>query len=334
MYLISLVQCLLQSKKAINFFRSILIFSALTTHSLLQADTVEDMYILIPGGTGGGWDSTGRAVGEALHLGQLLNGEISFENLSGNGGGKAVRLLMEEKSDSTKVMVNSTPIILRNLTGVFPEGFRDLTPIAGLIGDYGALVVTNRNQIKNFSDLLTEFKSNPSELKVAGGSLAGGMDHLVIALALKSAGVDPNDLVYKSYDGGGSAMKSLLLNETQVLSTGLSEALALAAQGSVRVLVTTAPNTIKGIPSLRSEGYDAEFVNWRGLFGPPTLTAVRQKKLHTILRKMQRTESWERIRDKNSWINLLITGKDFTIFLEQQETLIRSLLTELGFIDS
>ena len=38
-------------------------------------------------------------------------------------------------------MVNSTPIIIRSLTKVFPQNFRDLTLIAGTIGDYAALVV-------------------------------------------------------------------------------------------------------------------------------------------------------------------------------------------------
>ena len=38
-------------------------------------------------------------------------------------------------------MVNSTPIVIRSLTGVFPHNFRDLTLVAGTIGDYAALVV-------------------------------------------------------------------------------------------------------------------------------------------------------------------------------------------------
>ena len=50
-------------------------------------------------------------------------------------------------------------------------------------------------------------------------------------------------------------MASLLSGEADALSTGLSEAVGLAEQGEVRILVTTAPKAIDGIPSLKSEGY-------------------------------------------------------------------------------
>ena len=39
-------------------------------------------------------------------------------------------------------MVNSTPIVIRSLTGGFPQSFRDLTLVAGTIGDYAAIVGT------------------------------------------------------------------------------------------------------------------------------------------------------------------------------------------------
>ena len=38
-------------------------------------------------------------------------------------------------------MVNSTPIVIRSLVGRFPHNFRDLTMVAGTIGDYAAFVV-------------------------------------------------------------------------------------------------------------------------------------------------------------------------------------------------
>ena len=37
-------------------------------------------------------------------------------------------------------MVNSTPIVIRSLVGRFPHNFRDLTMIAGTIGDYAAII--------------------------------------------------------------------------------------------------------------------------------------------------------------------------------------------------
>ena len=102
---------------------------------------VDEVHFLIPGGAGGGWDGTARGVGEALTKSGLIE-SASYENLSGGGGGKAIASLIEKADQShDTLMVNSTPIVIRSLTKVFPQSFRDLTPIAAVIGDYGAFVV-------------------------------------------------------------------------------------------------------------------------------------------------------------------------------------------------
>lgn len=85
-------------------------------------------------------------------------------------------------------MVNSTPFILSSLKGTFPYSFRDLTPIAGIIGDYGALVVAKNSPLKNVDDLLAAYRADPSALTIGGGD--GGEDHLVAAMALDAAGLD------------------------------------------------------------------------------------------------------------------------------------------------
>lgn len=76
-------------------------------------------------------------------------------------------------------------------------------------------------------------------VEVAGGSVRGSTDHLVVARAMKLAGGDPRRVIYVAYDGGGKAMVGLLSGETQLLSTGFSEAIEMARSGVVRVLGVT-----------------------------------------------------------------------------------------------
>ena len=109
---------------------------------------MDSIHFLIPGGAGGGWDGTARGTGEALTKSGLV-GSATYENMSGGGGGKAIGYLIENaKSNHGTLMVNSTPIVLRSLTKVFPQSFRDLTLVAGTIGDYAALVVPSNSKIK------------------------------------------------------------------------------------------------------------------------------------------------------------------------------------------
>mgnify|MGYP000311689445 CR=1 FL=1 len=88
---------------------------------------LDELHFIIPGGAGGGWDGTARGTGEALTNAGLV-GSASYENMSGGGGGVAIAYMIEnaDSLDNT-LMVNSTPIVIRSLTGVFPQSFRDLT---------------------------------------------------------------------------------------------------------------------------------------------------------------------------------------------------------------
>ena len=81
--------------------------------------------------------------------------------------------------------------------------YKDVVPIAGVIGDYGAIAVAKNSPYKNFKDVVAAYKSNPKSVKMAGGSVRGSMDHLIGALAFQEAGADPNKVVYVPYDAGG-----------------------------------------------------------------------------------------------------------------------------------
>lgn len=296
---------------------------------------VDSIHFLIPGGAGGGWDGTARGTGEAL-TGAGLVGNASYENMSGGGGGKAIAYMIENAESNTgTLMVNSTPIVIRSLTGVFPQSFRDLTPIAGTIGDYAALVVKADSPVRSFNDLVDIYNQDPAELAIAGGSVAGGMDHLVAAMAMKSAGADPLSVNYLPFDAGGEAMASLLSGEADALSTGFSEAVALAEQGEVRILVHTGEGRVDAaptVPSLKELGYDTTFVNWRGFFGVPGLSDAKKQEYIDVLGKMYDTQAWEDVRARNGWVNIYNPGADFTSFLEAQEAEIGSLMKELGFL--
>ena len=198
--------------------------SMFSTLSLADGHKVLDkIHFLIPGGAGGGWDGTARGTGEALTKSGLV-GKATYENMSGGGGGKAIGYLIENaKSNHGTLMVNSTPIVLRSLTKVFPHNFRDLTLVSGTIGDYAAFVVPTSSNIKNMKDLVNAYKANPSKVAIGGGSVPGGMDHLVAAMVMEAAGANPTKVKYIAYDAGGKAMAGLLSGEISALSTGFSE---------------------------------------------------------------------------------------------------------------
>ena len=300
-----------------------------------QAAQLEEIHFLIPGGAGGGWDGTARGTGEALTKSGLIK-SASYQNMSGGGGGKAIAHMIETaKKQSGTLMVNSTPIVIRSLTKVFPQSFRDLTPIASIIADYGAFVVRKDSSYKDWNQVMDMYKKDPKKVKFAGGSAKGSLDHLVPAAAIKNGGGNPKLLRYIPYDAGGKAMAALLSGEAQFLSTGLGEALELAKAGEIRILAITAAERVKDAPdvsTLKEMGNDTVFANWRGFFGAPGLTKEQVKTFNDKLSAMYGTPEWETVRSRNGWVNLYQADSDFFKFLEKQEEVIGGLMKELGFM--
>jgi putative tricarboxylic transport membrane protein len=271
------------------------------------AAEIGKLHFLIPGGPGGNWDGTARGVGEALTKTGLVN-TASYQNMSGGGGGKAIAHLIETAARQHRtLMVNSTPIIIRSLQKVFPQSFRDLTPIAAVIADYGAFVVRPDSPLQTWQDLLEAFRANPRTLRVAGGSVRGGMDHLVAALAFQAAGEDLLALRYVPYDAGGKALAGLLAGETEALSTGLGEVLPQHRKGQLRILAIAADQRtieLPEVPTLMELGHDAVFTNWRGFFGAPGLPSEKADLYAAVLGRMYETPDWEIVRERNGWTNL------------------------------
>ena len=296
---------------------------------------VESLHFLIPGGAGGGWDGTARGTGEALTKAGLV-GSASYENMSGGGGGKAIGYMIENAdSQHGTLMVNSTPIVIRSLTGVFPHNFRDLTLVAGTIGDYAAMVVGKDSPINSMSDLIAAYDANPRSTAIGGGSVPGGMDHLVAAMVMEAAGKDALGVKYIPYDAGGKAMAALLSGEIQALSTGFSEAVDLANAGEVKIIGVTAAERVPAYadaPTMMEQGINTTFVNWRGFFAAPGLPADQLEAYQSAIAKMYDTPEWEEVRARNGWVNIYNSGDDFRTFLEEQEDVIGSLMKKLGFL--
>ncbi|MBF9042832.1 tripartite tricarboxylate transporter substrate binding protein [Rhodobacterales bacterium HKCCE4037] len=303
-----------------------------------QADghqVLDSIHFLIPGGAGGGWDGTARGTGEALTESGLV-GTASYENLSGGGGGVAIANLIENAESSYgTLMVNSTPIVIRSLTGEIAQSYRDLTLVAGTVGDYAALVVADDSPIQTMEDALAMYRESPNDFAIGGGSVPGGMDHLVAAIVMQGAGEDPTAFNYIGYDAGGEAMAGLLSGEIDALSTGFSEAIALAEQGEVRILGVTSQERVPAYdsaPTFAEQGIDADFVNWRGFFAAPGLPEDMLATYQEALGAMLETEEWEAVRSRMGLVNIYRPGDEFRTFLDAQEQQLGDLMRDLGFL--
>ncbi|MDC0116069.1 tripartite tricarboxylate transporter substrate-binding protein [Octadecabacter sp.] len=296
---------------------------------------LDDIHFIIPGGAGGGWDGTARGTGEALTEAGIV-GSATYENMSGGGGGVAISYMIENaESNFDTLMVNSTPIVIRSLTGVFPHNFRDLTLVSGTIGDYAALVVPADSPVNNMEEFLAAYDEDPAGTPIGGGSVPGGLDHLVAAMVMEAAGRDPLEVNYIPYDAGGTAMAALLSGEIKALSTGFSEAVDLANQGEVKIIGVTSEDRVEAAPdamTMMEQGIESTFVNWRGFFAVPGLPEEKLVAYQDAIDAMYDTPEWEDVRARNGWVNIHNSGDQFLTFLEGQEEQMGDLMRKLGFL--
>ena len=300
-------------KKLISLVFATVLLTSISSTSF----AIDKLHFIIGGGAGGGWDGTARGTGEALTKAGFLK-SASYENMSGGGGGKALSYIINSKPEGT-VLVQSTPLVLRSITrhkgyvkGSGVLSYKDVKPIAGVVDAY---------------------KKDPKSIKMAGGSVRGSMDHLIGALAFQEAGANPNDVVYVPYDAGGKALAGLLSGETQILSTGLGE--VMGARDQVRIIGITAPKRVGDapeVPTLKEQGYDVQFVNWRGFFAPKSMPSSDVKKIEKMLGDVQKTPEWEAVRKRNAWVNIYNPGRKFDSFLKGQTKEMTKLMKKLGVI--
>ncbi len=297
------------------------------------AQDLKRLHLLVPAGVGGGWDQTARAVAEAV-TGAGLVESATIEHVSGGGGARAISYLVATGATQPQtLMVSSTPIVLRAVRGASPS-YRDLEPIAALIADYAVVAVRADSPYRDFAALAAAVRRDTGGHRIAGGSVRGGMDHLVAARTFATAsGVDPRQVVYHPYDAGGAAFEALRSGHAEALSTGLGEALGPAAAGALRLLAVTAAERVPeaaGVPTLRELGHDVTFVNWRGFFGAPQMPDGTADAHAALLGRLVQTPEWEAIRVRNAWQTLYRPRAEFAAFLEAEEAIAGRMLAALG----
>lgn len=293
------------------------------------------LHIVIPAGPGGGLDGTAREVGRVLVELDLVE-QVSFENVSGGGGGRAMAYFLENADRfETPLLVNSTPLLVRSLQGLFPYSFRDLTPVAGVIADYGVLAVRADDPRTTWQAVAAELARDPRAFAVGGGSARGSLDHIVLAMALRLVEVEPREVRYLPYDGGGKAMLALLGGEVDLLSSGLGETMAFIEAGQVRVLAVTAPERVGAIahaPTFKELGYPLVFANWRGLFGPPGMPADVLEGHLERLAAMKVSAPWQATLERRGWASLDAEGRSFAAYLDAQERQLEEVMIGIGFV--
>lgn len=293
--------------------------------------------IIAPSAAGGGWDTTARMLARTIDEENLANRSFGVVNKPG-GGGAVGWAYIHKRNDPHNLFISSPPIHFVALNGQSPYGYEDFTPIANLIADYGAFAVRADAPWDSLDELFAEMREDPESVAVVGFSSPGSMDHMQFILFAEAAGVDITKIRYIS-DQEGGAMTSVLNGSVDVISTGVLDAVEQARAGKVKVLGITAPGRLQGdayletLPTGKEQGIDAEFIVWRGIFGPPDMTKEQLAYYEEIFKETSESEAFKKIRNMYGWDEQFMNSTEFKAFLDEQSNELEGILKELGFVN-
>jgi DNA-binding CsgD family transcriptional regulator len=149
----------------------------------------------------------------------------------------------------------------------------------------------------------------------------GGADQLLLNRVAGAIGVEPVTLRYVAFAGGGEVADALLANQVNAGISGYSEFAPHLVSGRLRALAISSAERVPGtaIPTLREQGVDVAFSNWRGLFAPPGLDDVQKGALREVVARMVATPAWKAVLRRHRWTDLHLDGAAFTAFLAEEE---------------
>jgi putative tricarboxylic transport membrane protein len=292
-----------------------------------------NLKMMIPANPGGGWDTTGRALGKALQDAGAA-ASVQYENKGGAAGAIGLaQFVNASKGDGNALMVMGAVMLGGLITGKPPVSLSQATPIARLTSEYNVFVLPAASPLKTMADVVEQMKKDPASVKWGGGS-RGSTEHIAAAMIARAAGVDPAKINYVAFRGGGEATAAILGNNVTVGGSGYSEFAQYIDSGKMRAVAVTSAQRLKGInvPTLKEQGIDVEIGNWRGVYAAPGITDAQRKALTDMILKAVKSKAWAEAMEKNAWTPALMTGKEFEDFVDREFASLRATMVKAGMI--
>jgi len=315
-----------------QFIKSVLALAAgsgLSLPSLAAAN----IKMMIPANPGGGWDTTGRALGKALQDSGVAS-SVTYENKGGAAGiiGLA-QYANATKGDGNSLMVMGAVMLGGIITGKPPVSLDKVTPIARLTSEYNVFVVPANSPLKTMKDVVEQLKKDPGSVKWGGGS-RGSTEHIAAAMLAREVGVDAAKINYVPFRGGGEAVAAILGGNVTVGGSGYSEFQQYIETGKMRPIAVTSGKRLKGIniPTMIEQGYNIEIGNWRGVYAPAGLTAAQRKDLTDMVLKATKSKSWAESLEKNNWTSAWMANPAFDDFVDSEFASLRATMVKAGMI--
>lgn len=316
-----------------TFLKTLAALAATGALPVAWAQPGANLKMLIPANPGGGWDTTGRALGKAM-LDAKQAATVTYDNKGGAAGALGLApFLAGAKGDGHQMMVMGAVMLGGLITSRSPLNLMQATPLARLTTEYNVFVLPANSPFKTMKDVVEQLKKDPGSVKWGGGS-RGSTEHIAAAMIAREVGVDPAKINYVAFRGGGEATAAILGGNVTIGGSGYSEFAEYIAAGKMRAVGVTSSARLKGVnvPTLKEQGINVDIGNWRGVYGAPGITAEQRKALIDALSKTFKHKAWQDAMEKNGWTPAWLAGDEFSNFVDSEFASLRATMAKSGMI--
>ncbi len=232
-----------------------------------QSYPTRSIHLLLGLPPGGAADVTARLVARGLE--DKLGQTVVVENKPGSGGNLVGQLVANAPPDGYTLLIGPDSLFVINphLYANMPfNPFKDLIPVASLISNYFAFVVSSALPVKTLPDFVALAKrSNPPLLYASFGN--GTQSHLGMEMFKQIAQFELNHVPYR----GGPQTGIGVVSGDASITIGGGGVYPMIQSGQLRPLAVASREPIDELPGVpsASEFYPSyDLSSWQGLFAP------------------------------------------------------------------
>ena len=307
----------------------------LPTFSVAAPDKPE---CVAPAKPGGGFDLTCRIVQTAMTEAGAMEAPMQVTFLPGGIGAVAYNLFNTTRTDDANAIVAfSSGSLLNIATGKYGEWTENDARFLATAGtDYGAVVVKADSPYQSLKDVMEALKKDPQSVVVGAGGSVGSQDWMKAALLMKSEGINPKDMRYVAFDGGGESIAALLGGSIQVYTGDMAEMVAHLEAKSMRILAVMAeerlPEPFADVPTAKEQGYDVEWPILRGYYMGKNVSDEDYNAWVELFKKTYDSEAFAKIQKEKGLFPLNMSGEEMDKSIKERVARMRDLATEMELI--
>jgi putative tricarboxylic transport membrane protein len=294
--------------------------------SLLQSAIAEarldEIAIVVPGAENGGFDRTAVSIKRALIKESLVK-EVTLVRSPGSGGVVGLAQFVGQRADSrtVRLIIGGQSILGSARFNRSKVSLRDVVPIIRMNAIALVLVVRADSPIRSWRDLYDVNRSNAQAVRWIGGS-EGSADSQLLTIVANQLRIPRNSIAYSAMPGGGDALIEKILDGSHTVGISSYEELADSlASGRLRAIAVSSDFPVRGLaaPTLKQQGFDVSFSDWKGVFASPGTSAEDQEKLIALFATLAESESWKEEMHARGWSDNLLVGSAFAAFVEKED---------------